>query len=264
MKKYRNKNKNKKDRSERIGFVTAFTVCIIAIGLAIGSTYASIGGLEGNLSGGGGSGYTATSGGDGEAVDNELDGVMVQGGSDEDEPTSTTVVEEPTTVVQGVTQPDTELPDPDVPDTSEEKLQTIFQVPSSLLYPVNSKRVAKEYSEQAVYSETMQDYRPHIGTDFESAMGSAVFSACDGIVDDVAYDDMYGNVVKITNGTYSVYYCGVAENIAVEEGEAVEAGQVIGQVGEIPCEIEDEPHIHMEVRVSGNSIDPMTVISNDE
>lgn len=263
MKKYRYKNKNKKDRSERIGFVTAFTVCIIAIGLAIGSTYASIGGLEGNLSGGGGSGYTATSAGDGEAVDNELQGVMVQGRSDETA-ASTTATEEATTIAQGITEPDTELPEPDVPDTREEKLQTIFQVESSLLYPVNSQRVAKEYSEQGVYSETMQDYRPHTGTDFESTTGAAVFSVCDGIVDDVSYDDMYGNIIKITNGTYSVYYCGVADNIAVDEGEAVEAGQVIGQVGEIPCEIEDEPHIHMEVRVNGNSIDPMTVISNDE
>ena len=261
MKKYRNRNKSKKEKSERIGFVTAFTVCIIAIGLAIGSTYASIGGLEGNLSGGG-SAYTATSAEDGEAVDNELDGVMVPARS---QTRSTALATETvTTEAQGITEPDTELPDPDVPDTKEERLQTIFEVSSSLLYPVNSKRVAKEYSEQAVYSETMKDYRPHLGTDFEAPIGNAVFSVCDGIVDDIAYDDMYGNIIKITNGTYSVYYCGVAENMTVEEGESVSAAQVIAQVGEIPCESEDEPHLHMEVRVSGNSIDPMTVISNDE
>lgn len=262
MKKYRNKNRNKKERSERIGFVTAFTVCIIAIGLAIGSTYASIGGLEGNLSGGG-SAYSATSSEDGEAVGNELDGVTIQGRAQAT--ASTTLSTEPTaTDAVGVTEADTELPEADVPDTSEDKLQTIFQVSSSLLYPVNSQRVLKEYSEQAVYSETMQDYRAHLGTDFEAPVGTAVFSVCDGIVDDIAADDMYGNIVKITNGTYSVYYCGVSENITVEEGETVTSGQVIAQIGEIPCESEDEPHLHMEVRVSGNSIDPMTVISNDE
>ena len=34
-----------------------------------------------------------------------------------------------------------------IPDTKEERLQTILQVNSSLLYPVESKRVTKEYSE---------------------------------------------------------------------------------------------------------------------
>lgn len=261
MKKYRNKNKSKKEKREQLGFVTAFTVCIIAIGLAIGSTYASIGGLEGNLSGGGNSGYTASSGQGTEAVDNEVEGIIIGGNSDEE--TSTSITEVPTTVLAVESEPETELPEPDVPDTKEDKLQTVLQVSNSLLYPVNSKRVSKEYSEQAVYSETMEDYRLHMGTDFEATAGEPVFSVCEGIVDDVAKDDMFGNIVKITNGSYSVYYCGMEENMYVKEGESVVAGQVIGQVGEIPCEIKDKSHIHMEVRVSGNAIDPMTVISND-
>lgn len=263
MKRYRYKNKHKKDRSERIGFVTALSVCVIAIGLAIGSTYASIGGLEGNLSGGDGSSYTATSGGGSQEVDNEVEGIMAENRSVEE--TSTASTEAPTTIAQSVTEAvETQLPEPDVPDTKEDKLQTILQVSSSLLYPVSSERVTKEYSEQAVYSETMDDYRPHTGADFAADKGEAVFSVCEGIVDDISQDDMYGNIVKITNGVYSVYYCGVSDDIAVNEGDAVAAGQVIAQVGDIPCEADDEPHLHMEVRVSGNAIDPMTVISNDE
>lgn len=261
MKRYRYNNKRKKDRTERIGFVTALSVCVIAIGLAIGSTYASIGGLEGNLSGGG-SAYTATAGAGSQEVDNEVEGIMADGRSHEE--TSTASTEPPTTVAVGVTEPETSLPAPDVPDTKEDKLQTILQVSSSLLYPVASERVTKEYSEQAVYSETMEDYRPHTGADFSADKGEAVFSACEGIVDDISSDDMYGNIIKITNGVYSVYYCGVSDDIAVNEGDAVTAGQVIAQVGDIPCESSDESHLHMEVRVSGNSIDPMTVISNDE
>lgn len=263
MKKYRYSNKQKKERSERIGFVTAFTVCIIAIGLAIGSTYASIGGLDGNLSGGDGSGYTATLGKGTEAVDNGMTGITAE--INQAEKTSTASSEIPTTLSESVTQSqETALPTPDIPDTKEDKLQTILQVSSSLLYPVASERVVKEYSEQAVYSETMEDYRPHTGTDFEAKIGEAVFSVCEGIVDDISFDDMYGNIVKITNGNYSVYYCGVGDDIAVKEGDSVTAGQVIAQVGELPCESSDAQHLHIEVRVSGNSIDPMTVISNDE
>lgn len=263
MKRYSYGSKRKKERSERIGFLTAVSVCVIAIGLAIGSTYASIGGLEGNLSGGADSSYTATSDGGSQEVDNEVKGIMVEESSTEKTlPTETEVL---TTLAESVTDvPETNLPEPDFPDTKAEKLQTILQVPSSLLYPVSSHRVTKEYSEQAVYNETLDDYRPHTGTDFETHINEDVFSVCEGIVDDIFCDDMYGNTIKITNGVYSVYYCGVNNNISVEEGEAVESGQVIAHVGEIPCESEDGPHIHIEVRVSGNSIDPMTVISNDE
>ncbi len=263
MKRYSYKSKRNKERSERVGFVTALSVCVIAIGLAIGSTYASIGGLEGNLSGGSGSSYTATAGAGSQEVDNQVEGIMAEGRSSEE--TSATATEAPATDAESITgSGETALPEPDVPDTKEEKLQTILQVPSSLLYPVSSQRVIKEYSEQAVYSETLKDYRPHTGADFKANKGEAVFSTCDGIVDSIYYDDMYGNVIKVTNGVYSVYYCGVIDDAVVEEGEAVSAGQVLAQLGDIPCESEEEPHVHMEVRVSGNSIDPMTVISNDE
>ena len=261
MKRYRNKSKNKKEQREKTRFLTAFTICILAIGLAIGSTYASIGGLDGNISKEK-SGYSGTSVDSTEAVDAEVEGMVIEGKGKVK--TTATATAATTTVAQSVTEePKTELPEPDVPDTEEDKLETIFKVSTSLLYPVNSMRVTKEYSEQAVYSETMEDYRPHPGTDFKAKSGEAVFSVSDGIVDDIAEDDMYGHIVKITNGTYSVYYCGVSEDIAVDEGESVTAGQVIARVGDVPCENCDEPHLHMEVRVSGNSIDPMTVISND-
>ena len=262
MKRYRYNSKRKKERSERIGFVTALSVCVIAIGLAIGSTYAGIGGLEGNLSGGSGSSYTATAGAGSQEVDNEVKGIVAQDRST-DETSEATVIS--TTEAQSETQSlETEPSEPDVPDTAGDKLQTILQVPTSLLYPVDSEKIIKEYSEQAVYSATMEDYRPHTGTDFAADKGEAIFSVCEGIVDDISQDDLYGNIVKITNGSYSVYYCGVDDDVAVDEGDSVTAGQVIGCVGEIPCESKDEPHIHMEVRVSGNSIDLMTVISNDE
>ena len=143
MKRYRYNSKRKKERSERIGFVTALSVCVIAIGLAIGSTYASIGGLEGNLSGGSGSSYTATAGAGSQEVDNEVKGIVAQDRST-DETSEATVIS--TTEAQSETQSlETEPSEPDVPDTAGDKLQTILQVPTSLLYPVDSEKIIKEY-----------------------------------------------------------------------------------------------------------------------
>lgn len=280
MKKYRFNSKNKKYKSERIGFFTAFSVCIIAISLGLWSTYLSIGGLDSNLPEETQSTYPQSAGVPTEAVDSQVEGMVVNGRSSGADPSEDSARGgDGSSDSQGfnsdgdsqsVTDSSSEtLAQPDVPDTgadidSTDKLYTIHQVRSSLLYPVSSKRVSKEYSEQAVYSETLGDYRSHTGVDFKADIGEAVFSACEGIVEEIYEDNMYGNVIKITDGPYSVYYCGVGDDIAVKAGDFVDIGQVIAQVGEIPCESLDSPHIHMEVRVKGIYIDPMTVISNNE
>ena len=280
MKKYKHNSKNKKYRSERIGFFTAFSVCIIAISLGLWSTYMSIGGLDGNLESENGSENFGQQSPVTEAVDSEVRGMVADGrssGGDESEEEGDAGEGEgdsegfgsdkdSESVTDTSPSEDTEnvdVPDTGIADTTQDKLQTIFQVRSSLLYPVASKRIVKEYSEEAVYSKTMEDYRSHNGTDFQSKKGEAVFSVCEGIVEEITADTMNGNIIKITNEPYSVYYYGVTDDIAVKEGDFVEAGQVIAQVGDIPCEAEDEPHLHMEIRVGGNLIDPMTVISND-
>ena len=255
MKKYNKYSKKKQSTKEKIGFFTAFSVCLVAIGLALWSTYASIGGLEGNLEENTTSHallYEET-----KSVDNPVTGVTVQ-----------ETIREPETA-----QPSTEATEAEEDDESGmpeaefaedgEKLQTILQVPTSLLYPVESQKVSKEYSEQPVHNKTMGDFRLHTGADFEASENENVFAVCDGIVDDITHDDLLGKIVKITNGSYSVYYCGMAEGDYCSEGDAVEAGDVIGKVGVVPSEAEDESHIHLEVRVSGNCIDPMTVISNN-
>lgn len=280
MKKYKHNSRNKKYRSERIGFFTAFAVCIIAISLGLWSTYLSIGGLDGNLGDENGAEIIGQQSPVTEAVDSEVRGMVAEGrssGGDESEDSaragdgdesSESYSSDNDSESVTDTSPSEDTEDIDVPDTgatysTQDKLQTIFQVRSSLLYPVASNRVAKEYSEEAVYSKTMEDYRSHNGTDFEAQKGEAVFSVCEGIVEEITADTMNGNVIKITNEPYSVYYYGVTDDIAVKEGDFVEAGQVIAQVGDMPCEDEDEPHLHMEIRVDGNLIDPMTVILND-
>ncbi len=245
--------KNKKSRKEKIGFFTAFSVCIVAVALALWSTYASIGGFDNqNVTE---STYIATMPPSTQAVNNYVTGVVV------------TEPEEEETTGAEVTEPQTE-------ETREETtqaysgentaLQTILQVSASLDYPVISKEIKREYSEDAVYSQTMGDYRAHTGVDFVADKGENVIAMSDGIVDSIYTDEMYGNVIKVTNGNFSIYYCGVSDTIYCAEGSQVTRGDIIGNVGDVPCEIDDGMHLHVEVRVGDKTIDPLTVISNDE
>ncbi len=246
--------KNKKSRKEKIGFFTAFSVCIVAVALALWSTYASIGGFDNqNVTE---PTYIATMAPVTEAVNNYVTGVTVT---------------EPTEEITYPTETEEMITESTVPETTTQtyavefgSLQTILQVSACLDYPVMSEKVMKEYSEEAVYSETMGDYRAHTGVDFVADIGENVIAMSDGVVDSIYTDDMYGNVIKVTNGNFSVYYCGVSETMYCVEGGQVTRGDIIGKVGEIPCEKDDGMHLHVEVRVGDKTIDPLTIIANNE
>lgn len=45
-------------------------------------------------------------------------------------------------------------------------------------------------------------------------------------------------------------YCGI-EPGDIEKGQKVEVSEVIGTLGDIPCELLDGPHLHLEITVNG-------------
>lgn len=250
--------KNKKGRKEKIGFFTAFSVCLVAVGLALWSTYSSIGGFENsNIEETTYVAYLSPT----KQVDNVLTGVTVT-----EEPETEEYSSEFAEYTEEVTVTETDEESISIPSYTgdNEKLQTMLQVSASLDYPVISSTVLREYSEKAVYNSTMGDYRVHSGVDFKAPTGAEVIAMCEGFVEDVYKDNMYGTTVKVTNGNFSVYYCGMAENLMVSAGDNINRGDTIGAVGEIPCEAKDESHLHIEVTVGDKTIDPLLIISLDE
>ena len=244
--------KNKKSRKEKLGFFAAFSICLIAVGLALWSTYASIGGFENsNITESTYISYYVPT----QQVDNQVTGITVTEDDEDEEP---------------VTESDapTEIPEETQPEVTytgdSNSLQTMLQVSKSLDFPVVSGHVIKEYSEEVVYNATMGDYRAHTGVDFAASAGESVTAMSDGVVESIRYDDMYGYVITIRNGNFSVLYCGMNGSVCCNEGQEIERGYVIGTVGDIPCESKDDSHLHIEVHVGDTPIDPLLVISSDE
>lgn len=250
MKRY-SYQKNKKSRKEKVGFYTAFSICLVAVGLALWSTYESIGGFENqNVTE---PTYTAVYLST-EPVGRDMTGVTVE----ETEAFETTYYTEYTHPEPVTTEPVQEY------TGDSESLQTMLQVSASLDYPVSSGKVLKEYSEEAVYNSTMGDYRAHTGVDFKADDGENVLAMSDGTVEEIYSDGMYGNVIKVKNGNFSVYYCGVSDTMYCVEGTQITRGDIIAKVGDIPCESQDGKHLHIEIRVGDKYIDPLLIISSDE
>jgi len=259
MRKYSYK-KDKKSRKEKIGFFTAFSVCLIAVGLALWSTYSSIGGFENsNLEEPTYVAYYSPT----KQVDRNMTGVIV---TEEDithsEEFTTAFTEEDEDNVT-TSQPVEENTIPPYTGDSQ-SLQTMLQVSKTLDYPFETTKIIKEYSEEAQYNSTMGDYRVHSGVDFEATEGESVSAMCDGVVEDIYKDGMYGVTVKIVNGNFSVCYCGLREDFSCYIGQQISRGDVIGCVGEVPCESMDGPHLHIEVKVGEEAIDPLLIISGNE
>ena len=123
--------------------------------------------------------------------------------------------------------------------------------------------IIKDYSNgDMVYSKTMQDWRVHSGIDFGDNRGSSVVAIQDGSVIGVESDELWGTVVTIDHGNGLVArYCGLAPESTPETGHKVEMHEIIGTLGEIPVEKADGPHLHFEIILNGETVDPLKVMN---
>lgn len=120
--------------------------------------------------------------------------------------------------------------------------------------------VLKAYSNgQPTYSLTMGDWRTHDGTDFVGELGQNVKALADGKVTAVTESPMWGTMITIDHGmdVISRYY-GV--NATVKAGDNVKVGESIGTLIAIPCEELDTPHLHLEMSIDGETVDPVEAI----
>ena len=128
--------------------------------------------------------------------------------------------------------------------------------------------VAKEHDLAVlVYSATMDDLRVHRGIDIASVSGSDVLAVADGEISAIYSDPMMGYSIEITHagGAVSVYK-NLTQSHAegISEGVKVKQGQVISFVGDSAMiESADEAHLHYELTVNGEPVDPMDYISED-
>ena len=118
--------------------------------------------------------------------------------------------------------------------------------------------------ETPVFSATMNDYRPHIGVDISGSVGDDVYACAAGTIKEIWEDPMAGNCLSIVHdgGAVSIYRnlsASVPENVTV--GAAVSAGEVVGSIGESSLvEIADEAHLHFELTIDGEQVDPAAYI----
>lgn len=102
-------------------------------------------------------------------------------------------------------------------------------------------------------------WKKHEGIDLTCPKGTSIIAPGEGVVVSVnGHGRGYGNHVVVSHGYgYETLYAHMSK-ISVHEGQKVERGTVLGQVGETG--FATAPHLHYEVHIDGQPVNPIDFI----
>jgi murein DD-endopeptidase MepM/ murein hydrolase activator NlpD len=99
----------------------------------------------------------------------------------------------------------------------------------------------------------------HWGVDWSAPRGTPIIAPGNGVIKKAGWSSGYGKqtVIKHANGYETSYSHQTAFAKGIREGVRIRQGQVIGYVG--TTGLSTGPHLHYEMRVNGNRVDPLRV-----
>ena len=111
---------------------------------------------------------------------------------------------------------------------------------------------------ELTYNAALGDWRTHNGVDLAANAGDAVCAVLDGEVLSVTEDVLLGTTITLNHGDgLTTVYGNLDPDVAVEQGDAVSAGEVIGAVGETAAgETNEGAWLHFAVSQDGKAVDP--------
>jgi murein DD-endopeptidase MepM/ murein hydrolase activator NlpD len=236
------------------GFYIALALCLMAIGAA---AYVAANNSPGAMT-------AVSSGGGGLSVSDEGVSGWDNGGAEQADKTVSGV----TDTQQASSQPDSAPGSaasntaPNAAAGNSASAAAGAAAPTLYVMPVNGSIITAYSDDKPVYDKTMDDYRAHDGIDIAANAGTPVKACAAGVVTDVVSDDMYGETVTVKHGggIVSVYSC-LSAAVSVKKGQAVEAGDVVGTVGQTAkCEIALVPHLHFAMLNDNRYVSPLAAM----
>ena len=100
--------------------------------------------------------------------------------------------------------------------------------------------------------------RMHEGTDMAAPIGTPVYATADGVVTFAGWMSGYGRIIKVQHDFGIETRYPHLNAMRVEVGQRVSRGDRIGDVGNSGRST--GPHLHYEVRVDGEAMNPMIYI----
>ena len=132
--------------------------------------------------------------------------------------------------------------------------------PANLVFtwPVSGAVIVPFSVDVLAYDETMGDWRTHSGLDIAGELNTRVLATAAGTVSAVYDDPLMGTTIVIDHGNgLTSLYANLAETPAVQVGDAVSTGTIIGAVGDTaPAESGRAAHVHFAMYQDGQAVNP--------
>lgn len=133
-----------------------------------------------------------------------------------------------------------------------------FSVETGMLWPVTGGALISFSPDHAIYHKTLDSYRTSDAVYLESAQGTHVAAAADGIVTAISEELKTGTTVTMrVSENHEIVY-GMLSDVTVKEGDFVDAGTVFATVA-APTRyyVEDGTGVYVKVLENGEAVNPM-------
>jgi biotin carboxyl carrier protein len=145
-----------------------------------------------------------------------------------------------------------------VTDTMSRKMEKLRSTPS--IMPTRGW-LTGEFSRARMHP-ILHEVRPHAGIDLSAPTGTPIVAPAAGRVVKSGRDGGYGNVIEIDHGNGILTRYAHCSRLVARVGQRVERGQLIANVGSTGLSV--GPHLHYEIHVNGNAVDPLTYVIPEE
>ncbi len=160
-------------------------------------------------------------------------------------------------------QTETEKPETEAVDASAASVRAViqptvnFQEDSLLSWPTAGTVLMDYNMDSTVYFKTLDQYKYNPAMIISTPVGSQVVASAKGIVESITVDEETGTTLKLNLGNnYNLYY-GQLKELAVQEGQVVEQGQLLGYVSEPTKYYVDEgSNLYFAMEKDGKTVDP--------
>lgn len=140
-----------------------------------------------------------------------------------------------------------------------------FSDEDSLALPIIGEVLLDYSMDKAVYHTTMQQYRYNPSLVVAATEGQDITAAADGIVSDVYYDSQTGNTIRFDLGNGYMLTYGQLDSIALNPGDRVSAGDIVGKVAKPTIYYTEEgTNIYYKLTKDGKPVDPLHRSSDEE
>lgn len=160
--------------------------------------------------------------------------------------------------------------EPALTTQEEEQEKTLIQASPSfgaeenLQWPIVGEVLLNYSMDKAIYFTTMEQYRYNPSIVIAAQAGEMITAAADGIVKDVYYDAQTGNTIVFDLGDgYELTY-GQLEEITLNAGDIVAAGDVVGKVAEPTIYYTEEGcNVYFKMTKDGVPVNPLDRMGNN-